>query len=677
MTRTVPDASLSSPAPPAPASRTVVEALEPLVDGGRFAAKAVVSDPITVRANVFTHGHDLVRALVRHRPAGVGHWQAAPMRPLGNDRYEGEVVPEQPGRLEVEVVGEVDALATWRHDAARRVEAGRFDPNDARTGAALVRAAAVALRQAGGPDREAAGRLEAIAGRIAGAGAEAALAAELAALRDLDDVLARRPLDTGCPGRAATVLRVQRELAACSAWYECFPRSTSPDPGRPGTLRDLVDRVGYVAGLGFDVLYLPPIHPIGHTARKGRNNATAADPGDVGSPWAIGAPSGGHCAVAPELGSLDDFDLLVAEAARQGLEVALDLALQCSPDHPWVRDHPDWFAHRPDGTIACAENPPKRYDDVYPLDFSTPDRDGLFQACYDVVRFWRDHGVRVFRVDNPHTKPFELWEWLLGAVHDEDPGVVFLSEAFTRPAVMHRLAKLGFDQSYTYFTWRDTKWELTTYLDELAHGPGASYFRGNLWPNTPDILARSLQQGGRPSFVARLVLAACGSANYGVYGPVFELLVDGPLRPGSEEYRRSEKYEVRHWNLDDPRSIADVVRRVNAARRVHPALRRDATLRFHPVDNDALVCWSKRDERTGDAVVCLVNLDPFHPQSGFVELDLWSLGIVASEPFEVRDLLEDTTYTWHGSRNYVLLDPGRNNAHVLALSSPPDGPEHP
>jgi starch synthase (maltosyl-transferring) len=656
------------PLPP-PRCPVVIEALEPLVDGGRFRAKAVVGTPVVVRADVFAHGHFLVRALLRTRPEGGACWHEVPMRPMGNDRFEANVVPKALGRLEVEVLGEIDTLATWRKDATRRVEGDVYDRNDAVLGARLVRAAAASVARLPEPSSALARQgLDALAERLEGACDLGRLAAALAALGHYDEILARRPLSSANLAVARSVLQVQRELAACSSWYECFPRSASPDPRRPGTLLDLVDRVSYVADLGFDVLYLPPIHPIGMTARKGRNNAASAVPGDVGSPWAIGSASGGHTAVAAELGTIEDFDLLVAEAHRHGLEVALDLAFQCSPDHPWVLEHPDWFAHNPDGTLARAENPPKRYEDVVPFDFSTPERDSLYEALLEVVRFWMAHGVRVFRVDNPHTKPFELWEWLIEAVHRQDPGVVFLSEAFTRPKVMHRLAKLGFDQSYTYFTWRDSKQELADYLQELDHGPGATYFRANLWPNTPDILARSLQQGGRPAFVTRLVLAACGAANYGIYGPPFELLVDEALEPGSEEYLNSEKYEVRHWDLDDPRSIAQVIRRVNAARRRHLALRRDGSLRVHPVDNDALLCWSKGDVSAGDVVVCVVNLDWRFAQSGFVELDLEALGLERDRPFELRDLLEDVTYTWSGGRNYVLLEPARDNVHVLALS---------
>jgi len=644
----------------------VIEALEPLVDGGRFAAKAVAGEPLSVRADVFAHGDDLVRAFVRHRRAGTRRWTVAPMAPIGNDRFEAAVVLPEPGHHQIEVLGEVDALAMWRRDATRRAAAGGFDPNDPVIGSRLLAEA----------DELVDGRLGTLAdelGRVDGTGP---LAAVLAALDELDEVIASRPpATTATPASSELPVLAERPLAAFSSWYECFPRSASSVAGQHGTLADLAKRLDYVAELGFDVLYLPPIHPIGTTARKGRGNSPVAGPDDVGSPWAIGSRAGGHTAVAPELGTLADFDELVDEAASCGIEIALDIAFQCSPDHPWVRKHPEWFAHRPDGTIACAENPPKRYEDIYPLDFTTSDREGLYAALLDVVLFWVRRGVRVFRVDNPHTKPFDLWEWLIASVRKVDPGVVFLSEAFTRPKVMHRLAKLGFDQSYTYFAWRDHKDEIVAYFEELAHGPGRTYFRPNVWPNTPDILAKSLQHGGRASFVARLVLAACLSANYGIYGPVFELLVDEPAAPGSEEYADSEKYEIRQLDVGDPRSIRDVVRRVNAARRAHPALQRDGSLRFHRVDNDRLVCWSKRDERTGDAVLCVVNLDPEWPQSGFVELDLGALGLDWDAAYEVRDELDDAAYTWTGPRNFVLLDPARSNAHVLALAPAARSPE--
>ncbi|MHB1975160.1 MAG: alpha-1,4-glucan--maltose-1-phosphate maltosyltransferase [Acidimicrobiales bacterium] len=646
-------------------AHVVVESVDPIVDGGRFPAKAVAGMPVEVSADVFSHGHEPVRAHVRHRRDGTRSWSTVAMSPVGNDRYVATVTPAEPGLVDIEVLGEVDRLASWRHDASRRAEAGRFDPNDPVAGAALLAEAANQLAAAG-RRREAE-----IVGSLSVATADAGdCAAVVTALRSCDahaDLLASVP-PTGELGSSYRFqVLVGRRAAAFSSWYECFPRSTSPVPGRHGTLRDLVEHLDYVARLGFDVLYLPPIHPIGTTARKGRNNAPVALKGDVGSPWAIGSPAGGHKAVAPPLGTLDDLDALVAAAQERGIEIALDLAFQCSPDHPWVTEHPDWFAHRPDGTIACAENPPKRYEDVYPLDFDTPDRDGLHLALLDVVLHWLAHGIRIFRVDNPHTKPFGFWEWMIAEIRRHDPGVVFLSEAFTRPKVMHRLAKLGFDQSYTYFTWRSTKNELEEYFDELAHGPGRTYLRPNVWPNTPDILPENLQRGGRASFVARLVLAGCLSACYGIYGPVFELLVDTPASPGSEEYADSEKYQIGIFDRDDPRSIADVVARVNAARTSHPALQANASLHRHTVDNDQLMCWSKRDVETGDTVVCVVSLDPLWPQSGFVDLDLPALGLADGATFSVRDELTGASYTWTGRRNFVLLDPSGIPAHLFSL----------
>ncbi|MHB8456296.1 MAG: alpha-amylase family protein, partial [Acidimicrobiales bacterium] len=411
----------------------------------------------------------------------------------------------------------------------------------------------------------------------------------------------------------------------------------------------------------------PPIHPIGLTARKGKGNQSIAAPDDVGSPWAIGSPAGGHSAIAPELGSFDDFDDLVTQARARDIEIALDLAFQCSPDHPWVTEHPNWFRHRPDGSIECAENPPKRYEDIYPIDFDTDDRDGLWQALCDLVSSWTKRGIRIFRVDNPHTKPFSFWEWLLAEIKRETPGVIFLAEAFTRPRVMHRLAKLGFDQSYTYFTWRDNKWELEEYFRELTSKPGELYFRPNVWPNTPDILAKSLQHGGRASFISRLVLAAGLSASYGVYGPVFELLWDEPASAGSEEYKDSEKYQVHHHDLDDPSSIAEVVALVNAARHAHKALQRNEGLCFHRTDNEQIIAWSKRSRQGDDAVIGIVNLDWRWSQSGYVHLDPAALGLSTDDRFLVHDVLTGERYVWAGAANFVELDPNLIPAHLFVL----------
>ncbi|MER3418546.1 MAG: alpha-1,4-glucan--maltose-1-phosphate maltosyltransferase, partial [Chloroflexota bacterium] len=458
--------------------------------------------------------------------------------------------------------------------------------------------------------------------------------------------------------------------ARFSTWYELFPRSASPDPRRPGTLQDVIARLEYVADLGFDVLYLPPIHPIGTTHRKGRNNAETAGPNDPGVPWAIGSPDGGHDAVHPELGTLADVEALVAAAAAKGIRVALDLAFQASPDHPYVREHPAWFRARPDGTIQYAENPPKRYEDIYPFDFETDDWQALWRELLRIVRFWIDHGIRIFRVDNPHTKPFAFWEWLISEVKRTDPDILFLSEAFTRPKIMYRLAKLGFSQSYTYFTWRTTKQELVDYFTELSRPPIADFFRPNLWPNTPDILHEYLQHGGRPAFIVRLVLAATLAASYGIYGPAYELCIATPREPGSEEYLDSEKYQVRHWRLDATESIAPIVRRVNEIRRRHPALQDDTRLAFHGIDNDELLAYSKRSPDGRDRILVVVNLDPHHVQTGTLELPLADFGIPAERPFEVEDLLGGQTYLWHGPRNGIVLDPAVMPAHVFALRAP-------
>jgi starch synthase (maltosyl-transferring) len=656
---------VAKPAVPPAVPDVVVEAVQPLVDGGRFAAKAVVNDRFVVSADVFAHGHEVVRALLRHRRSGAERWESTVMRPLGNDRFAASFVPSDVGPLEVEVVAGLDDLASWARDSRRRLEGGRPDPFDPEIGSRLLTQAAVLL-ESGAEGRDGAEDVLALADQVA-AGLDLSLVSAVESSLAPPGPLSDRPIPSGSGTTAVLNVYVEPERAAFSSWYELFPRSAGADAGRAGTLRDVIDRLDYVASLGFDVLYLPPVHPIGVTARKGRGNSPTAKAGDVGSPWAIGAESGGHEAIAAELGNHDDFERLVREARARGIAVAMDLAFQCSPDHPWVKAHPEWFRHRPDGSIACAENPPKRYEDIYPIDFRTADREGLWQALHDVTMSWVERGVRIFRVDNPHTKPFSFWEWLLAELKTSHPELIFLSEAFTRPKVMHRLAKLGFDQSYTYFTWRDSKWEITEYFDELAHGPGVSYFRPNVWPNTPDILAKSLQRGGRASFIQRLVLAGGLAANYGIYGPVFELQWDRPAAPGSEEYLNSEKYEVHHHDLADPRSLAFLIRRLNLARRSHPALQRDDSLRFLPVDNDQIVAWLKRDAEGNDIVIGVVNLDSAWVQSGFVEVDLSDLGVGSGETFRVRDLLGEEAYLWQTGRNFVKLDPAGVPAHLLAL----------
>jgi starch synthase (maltosyl-transferring) len=686
--------------PPA-ASRVVVEAVTPAVDGGRFPVKRVVGEQVVVEADVFADGHDQVACEIRYRRDPEEQWHRAAMVALGNDRWRGTFTVTELGRYRYCVQGWVDRFATWQADSRKKHAAGTLDAADLQAGARLVREAVL---RAQGEDRatleeSAASMEEAARRRPTGEVVGSALAgyegerrrvdgpqSSLADREALGHAMARNP-DRGGAATSLPELEavVEPVIARSSAWYELFPRSASPVPGRPGTLSDVEARLEYVARLGFDVLYLPPIHPIGHTARKGPDNNPVAAPGDPGSPWAIGSGEGGHTAIQPELGTLADFDRLMATAQEHGLELALDLAFQCSPDHPWVGEHPEWFRHRPDGTIQCAENPPKRYEDIYPLDFDTPDWWRLWEALREVVLFWVSHGVRLFRVDNPHTKPFAFWEWLIGEVKARHPEVVFLSEAFTRPKVMYRLAKLGFSQSYTYFTWRTTKWELTSYLTELTQTDVAEFFRPNLWPNTPDILTEQLQSGGRPAFISRLVLAATLGASYGIFGPAYELLEHEPLVAGREDYRASEKYQVRHWDLDREGSLAELVARLNRIRRDNPALRLDRTLQFHHVDNDQLIVYTKtlhtrpgadQTQVTGDetaetgkenVVLVVVNLDPVYQQSGWVHLDLEALGLDTGQPYQLHDLLTDTRYTWQGPHNFVLLDPSVLPAHVCVV----------
>jgi starch synthase (maltosyl-transferring) len=638
-----------------------IESVSPVVDGGRFAAKAVVGDDVVVEADVFAHGHERVAGRVEYRHVGEGAWRAVRLEPLDNDRWRAAFPATSTGTYEFSVKAWPDELATWAERLGRRVAAGQDVRTELEIGAQIVERACKRVK---GAERKA---LQAWVTRLRKRAAPPMEEVEqLVTLGwsapDPDQVVATE--------RAYPVM-VERPLAACSAWYELFPRSASPDPTRAGTLRDVEARLAYVAELGFDVLYLPPIHPIGRKNRKGRNNTTTAEPDDVGSPWAIGSADGGHTEIAPELGTLEDFAALLATARELGVEVALDLAFQCAPDHPWVAEHPEWFRHAPDGSIAYAENPPKRYEDIVPFDFESEAWPELWQALLDVVRTWVERGVRVFRVDNPHTKPFAFWEWLLAEVRRTDPDVIFLSEAFTRPKVMHRLAKLGFSQSYTYFTWRETRDELRDYFTELAFGPGAVYFRPNVWPNTPDILPEHLQSGRRSTFVGRLVLASLLSANYGMYGPVYELMVHEPREAGSEEYLHSEKYEVHHWDLDSPSSLRHIVARLNRIRREHPALQRNDGLHFHHVDDDRLLCWSKSSADGKDAVLVVVNLDPVEVRSGWLWLDLGPLGLVGDQPFTVHDQLTGASYSWYGNSNFVRLDPSVVPAHVFTIEPGP------
>jgi len=640
--------------------RVVIESVEPEIDAGRYAIKRIVGEPVVVEADVFADGHDHVAARLLFRFDENSEWAMAPMRPLGNDRWRGEFSVERVGEYRYTVAGWIDHFDTWRSDLEKRIAAGQDIRVDLLMGAQLVEHAAEFAGQ------EDSGDLRRWAAQIRSEDVEAAQAAAL------DSSLAARMalyLDPAMESRYDRELRVtvDREKAGFSAWYEMFPRSTAMEPKRHGTFRDCEARLDYVQRLGFDVLYLPPIHPIGSSFRKGRNNSTTAGPGDVGSPWAIGAAEGGHTAILPELGTFEDFQHLRAAAAEKGIELALDIAFQCSPDHPWVTEHPAWFKHRADGTIQYAENPPKKYQDIYPLDFESSDWRGLWDGLRDVFLFWLEQRVRIFRVDNPHTKAFSFWEWCIAELKRGYPDALFLAEAFTRPRVMQRLAKLGFSQSYTYFTWRNSKQELTEYFTELTQTRVREFMRPNLWPNTPDILHETLQVGGRPAFISRMVLAATLGPNYGIYGPAFELGENKPVRPGSEEYLNSEKYEIRHWDLEAPHSIAGMISTINRARRENPALQGSQDLVFHPTDNPSLIAFSKSNVDESNSVLTVVNLDSFHRQSGWIDLDLDRLRLRNDESFQVLDHLTGARYLWQGARNYVDLAPEKIPAHIFRI----------
>ncbi|HEY0802416.1 MAG TPA: alpha-1,4-glucan--maltose-1-phosphate maltosyltransferase [Steroidobacteraceae bacterium] len=662
-------------APPAPASdgtvsiaegkvRAVIDAVLPMVDGGRCAAKRIAGEAVAVEAHCFTDGHDKIRVVLRWNMIGSANaGYEIDMQAQSNDVWTAEFTPPSPGRYQYTVTAWVDHFESWRRELERRED--RSDILVAlQVGAGLIDGAAA---QASGSDaailREWSEQLREMS---KDATAEAA-AHKALALDPARAALVARYSDRTSAAMQSLELIVDRKRAAFSSWYELFPRSAAAQSGAHGTFKDVEARLPYLAEMGFDVLYLPPIHPIGRINRKGTNNSLRANPQDVGSPWAIGSAEGGHKDILPQLGSYGDFDRLLEKARERGIEIALDIAFQCAPDHPYVKQHPQWFKHRPDGSVQYAENPPKKYQDIYPFDFETSDWRALWNELKSIVDFWIARGVRVFRVDNPHTKPFGFWEWLISATKRDHPDIIYLAEAFTRPKVMHRLAKLGFSQSYTYFTWRNTKQELTEYFTELTMGPGRQYYRPNLWPNTPDILPETLQSGLRPMYAARLVLAATLSANYGIYGPTYELMESAPREPGSEEYRDSEKYQLRHWTLQRPDSLWSLIARMNRIRRDNAALQSDSGLRFCKIDNDQLIAYLKVDAASTNVILTVVNLDPHQPQSGWVDLDERALKFDPDQPYQVHDLLSDQRYIWRGRYNYVLLDPQRAPAHVFRL----------
>jgi starch synthase (maltosyl-transferring) len=647
--------------PPIPGkgrSRAVIENVSPEVDAGRFPIKRTLAEKIVVEADVFCDGYDRLRCLLLHRPAAATIWSEVAMAPVGKDRWRADFHATSLGRHQYTVVAWADRFLTWRHDLARR----RDNEDIAmalQVGFALI-ASTAALAHG-----DAAKRLKTLANELDSAatpeaGCALAWSEELAALMATHG---ERLFVTEYERVLEVVVDVER--ARFSTWYELFPRSCLSDGLKHGNFTSVIDRLPDIAAMGFDVLYLPPIHPIGQSFRKGPNNILTTEPSNPGSPWAIGSTEGGHCDINHALGNIDDFRRLVTEAHRLGIEIALDIAYQCSPDHPYAKQHPEWFRHRPDGSIQYAENPPKKYQDIYPFDFENDAWSALWEELKGVLDYWIGEGVHIFRVDNPHTKPFAFWQWLICAVKAEHPEIIFLAEAFTRPKIMQRLAKLGFSQSYTYFAWRNTKQELTDYLTEITQRESSEYFRPNLWPNTPDILPEFLQYGGRPAFMLRVALAATLGASYGIYGPAYELMDHQASDSGSEDYLDSEKYQLRDWDIERQDSLRDYISRLNRIRRENIALQSDISLRFHPIDNPLMLCYSKADGE--DTLVMVANLDPHNVQAGWIELPLAELSIPEQTPFQAHDLLSNAHYLWQGARNFIRLDPQASPLHILRL----------
>ena len=636
----------------------VIENVTPSVDGGRFPAKRIAGQVCPVEADIYRDGHDVIRAVVRYRRASDGEFSETPMVFLDNDRWQGAFTPGENARYVFSVQAWTDAFATWLADLRKRVEAGQQVASEAAEGAAIIKRASA---RAKGADAELLStvlkNLESAKDHWASlkAVADGKLGDAMTRLQERADAVSIEPL----------TLIVDRSRAEFGAWYEFFVRSQGTDKSKSGTFSDAERRLSDVKQMGFDVLYLPPIHPIGRTARKGPNNSLVASATDPGCPWAIGNETGGHTAIEPSLGTLADFDRFVAKARSAGLEIALDFAVQCSPDHPWVKAHPEWFYRRPDGTIKFAENPPKKYEDIYPLNFDSPEAGALWQELKSVVDFWIGHGVKIFRVDNPHTKPTAFWKWLIHSVQEKNPDVLFLAEAFTRPKVMKMLAKAGFTQSYTYFTWRNEKKELIEYVTELATTDMADYYRPNFFANTPDILHEFLQKGGRPAFMIRAALAATLSPTWGIYSG-FELCEGTPLHEGSEEYLDSEKFEVRPRDWSAPGNIRDFIGRLNVARNENAAFLKLGNIVFADIKNEQMIAFARFNEDKTNVVIVVVNLDPKKSQDAWLRLPLDKMGLPWNSKFDVRDLLTGQKFTWE-ENNWVRLDPATTPAHILRV----------
>jgi starch synthase (maltosyl-transferring) len=640
--------------------RVIIENVSPEIDCGRFPARRSLGEKGRVKADIFADGHDLLAAELFYRKKGVPDWNSKPMSLLVNDRWEAFFAMAELGEYEFTIEAWVDKFKTWKSGIEKKSAAGMNVSLELEEGIILV---GEAVLRAEGKDAELLKDKALYLDSLKRLNGSRPFTVDEELIR-LMSLYPDKQVKTEYGRRL--LIRVERPKARFGTWYEMFPRSCSGEQGRHGTFQDCIDKLPYISGMGFDILYLPPVHPIGKTNRKGRNNQVTAGPEDPGSPWAIGSEKGGHRSIHPELGNLEDFKRLVSEAQKYGIEIAIDIAFQCSPDHPYVKKHREWFRLRPDKSIQFAENPPKKYQDIYPFDFETEHAGALWLELLDVVRYWIRQGIRIFRVDNPHTKPLPFWEWLIGEIKKEYPDVIFLSEAFTRPKTMYRLAKGGFTQSYTYFTWRNLKWEIERYFEELTHTNAKEFFWPNLWPNTPDILPEYLQLGGRPAFLIRLTLAATLSSNYGIYGPAFELCVNEPRESFSEEYMNSEKYEIHHWNLNHPDSLRPYITRINRIRRENPALQQN-NLMFHKVSNEDIICYSRYNDNYDNIIVVVVNLDPHHTHSAWLKLPVKDFGFDEGQAFQMHDLISNARYLWHAGENYLELDPKSAPAHIFRI----------
>ncbi|MFH1061366.1 MAG: alpha-1,4-glucan--maltose-1-phosphate maltosyltransferase [Candidatus Omnitrophota bacterium] len=641
-------------------SRIMIEKVCPEIDGGVFPIKRTVGENVIVQANIFTDGYDEITALLLYRTVNQDKWQEVYMKPLGNDRWMGSFPIKKEEDYCYSICCGIDRFSTWRKSLDKKILAQQDIDLDLKMGIQILEQSKKRIK------KKFLAKFEVLLKQLSKSKELNTITALLVNDELLNIMQQGINLDQSITYEKELKVRVERKLALFSSWYEFFPRSWGAQPKKHGTLKDCEKLIPEIARMGFDIIYFPPIHPIGKTHKKGANNAIKSNGEDPGCPWAIGSEKGGHKAINPQLGTLKTFKQFINKAKEFNLEVALDLAYQCSPDHPYVKEHPEWFKWRPDGNIQYAENPPKKYEDVLPLNFETDNAQNLWNELKSIITFWLEQGVRIFRVDNPHTKPFIFWDWIIAEIKKDYPETIFLSEAFTRPNIMYRLAKAGFSQSYTYFTWRNTKQEFIEYMKELTQTEVGEYFRPNFWPNTPDILPEHLQTGGRPGFILRAVLAATLSSNYGIYGPAFELCVSEAI-PQKEEYLRSEKYEIKKWDWNKPGNIKDVLVRLNQIRKKNPALQTTRNIRFCEINNDRLLSYFKATSDYSNIILVIVNLDPHHTQSGFLQIPVDEFGIDKQQEYLAHDLLSGDKYLWKGSVNYIELDPQRSPAHIIQI----------